>query len=94
MAEISIPIEDLKNTLAMLADIRSRIENRTGLEKVGTGSDVGDSTLVDAIQSFDSAWQGGHERVQENVDTFRDAAQGIVDNFQGTDEELGNALNH
>ncbi|MGW2562718.1 hypothetical protein ACWCXB_26420 [Streptomyces sp. NPDC001514] len=85
---IHIPVEDLRDTLAKLEDIRSRIEDRTGLERVGTEADVGDRRLIDAINSFDSAWAKGHDRVQENVDSFSKSTQGIIDNFEQTDADV------
>ncbi|MER6996813.1 hypothetical protein [Streptomyces sp. NPDC000410] len=85
---IHIPVDDLKDTLANLADIRSRIEDKTGLERVGTEADVGDRQLIDAVNSFDSAWAKGHDRVQENVDSFTKSTQGIIDNFEQTDADV------
>ncbi|MGW1494927.1 hypothetical protein [Streptomyces sp. NBC_00191] len=85
---INIPVEDLRDTLTKLADIRSRIEDKTGLERVGTEADVGDRRLIDAINSFDSAWAKGHDRVQENVDSFSKSTQGIIDNFEQTDADV------
>ncbi|MEV0117330.1 hypothetical protein AB0H77_29520 [Streptomyces sp. NPDC050844] len=84
---IRIPVDELKDTIAKLAEIRSRIEEKTGLERAGTEEDVGDSGLIDAVGSFDGAWAAGHDRVQENVDTYKDATQGIIDNFEKTDSE-------
>lgn len=84
---IEIPVEDLKDTLTQLAEIRDRIEEKTSLERVGGEEDVGDSGLIDAVNSFDEAWNKGHDRVQENVDTFKEATQGIIDNFESTDNE-------
>ncbi|MEV7524605.1 hypothetical protein [Streptomyces sp. NPDC091371] len=89
---ISIPLDDLQDTLDMLEDIKNRIANTAGLSKVGSESDIGDSSLIGAVNSFDGAWHGGHERVQDNVKTFQEAAQGIIDNFKQTDDELGQAL--
>ncbi|MGW0999490.1 hypothetical protein [Streptomyces sp. NPDC002520] len=84
---IEIPIDDLRDTLTMLEDIRQRIEEKTGLERVGSENDVGDRKLIKAIHDFDGAWKGGQERVQENVDAFKDATTGIIDNFTRTDDE-------
>lgn len=92
MASISIPMDELRDTLSMLQDIKDRISGTASLSKVGSERDVGDPSLIDAVQSFDSAWTGGHERVQENVDTFAKAAQGIIDSFQNTDDEIGQQL--
>ncbi|MFG2297773.1 hypothetical protein [Streptomyces sp. NPDC048603] len=89
---INIPVEDLKDTIARLTEIRSRIEEKTGLERAGTENDIGDSGLIEAVTSFDSAWKAGHERVQENVDAFGQAAQGIVDNFEQADTEIHASL--
>jgi hypothetical protein len=90
--QIRIPEQELEEVIKMLEEIRTAISKTASLSSVGSEDDVGDETLSSAIGSFDSAWRGGHERVQENVDTFRDAAQGIVDNFRKTDEQLGQEL--
>lgn len=84
---IEIPLDELKEVIKDLADIRDRIENKTGLQRVGTEQDVGDPTLIKAVNDFDEAWKGGHERVQENVEEFRKANQGVIDNFEKTDSE-------
>lgn len=44
--------------------------------------------FIDAINSFDSAWAKGHDRVQENVDSFSKSTQGIIDNFEQTDADV------
>ncbi|MDI3405753.1 hypothetical protein [Streptomyces cavernicola] len=92
MSRIHIPVGELTDTMDALKDIRERIDRTAKLGNVGSEDDVGDSGLASAVNGFDSAWSAGHERVQENVDTFKEAAQGIVDNFTGTDEEAGKAL--
>ncbi|MEU8485834.1 MULTISPECIES: hypothetical protein [unclassified Streptomyces] len=89
---IEIPIDELKNVIKLLDDIKSRIADKTGLERVGVESDVGDPKLIDAVTGFDDAWKGGHERVQDNVDEFQKANQGIIDNFEQTDRETTDAL--
>ncbi|NUK38369.1 hypothetical protein HRW16_30270 [Streptomyces lunaelactis] len=89
---INIPIQDLKDTLQGLADIRDRIEERTGLQRVGNEGHVGDDKLIGAVNSFDEAWDKGHDRVQENVDAFKGSAQGVVDNFTTADDETAGKL--
>jgi hypothetical protein len=92
MSRIHIPVDELTDTMDALQEIRERIDKTSKLENVGSEDDVGDSGLISAVSAFDSAWAGGQERVQENVDTFKEAAQGIVDNFTGTDDEAAKAL--
>ncbi|MFC0844059.1 MULTISPECIES: hypothetical protein [Streptomyces] len=89
---IEIPIDELKNVIKLLADIQDRIEQKTGLERVGGEADVGDAKLIEAVHDFDGAWKGGHERVQENVDTFKKANQGVIDNFEKADHDTADAL--
>jgi hypothetical protein len=92
MARIRIPGDELSHTLDLLQRIRDRIDRSASLESVGTEDDVGDSNLSDAVTGFDSAWKGGQERVQENVDTYRKAVEGILENFEKTDTDLGAQL--
>ncbi|MEV7236292.1 hypothetical protein AB0N06_20540 [Streptomyces sp. NPDC051020] len=89
---INVPIDQLKETLAGLADIRARIEDKTGLQRVGGESDVGDAKLISAVNSFDGAWAKGHDRVQENVDSFKKATDGAVENFQKADDGTAGKL--
>ncbi|MEU6845330.1 hypothetical protein ABZ930_25975 [Streptomyces sp. NPDC046716] len=91
MSRIHIPVDDLADTMDALQDIRERISKTAKLSNVGSDDDVGDSGLISAVNGFDAAWKAGHERVQDNVDTFKDAAQGIVDNFTDTDNEAAKA---
>ncbi|WP_327250411.1 hypothetical protein [Streptomyces sp. NBC_01244] len=87
MATIEIPLDELKDVIKLLSDIQERIETKTGLQRVGSEQDVGDPALIKAVNDFDGAWKAGHERVQENVEAFREANQGVIDNFEKTDSE-------
>jgi hypothetical protein len=88
MGRIRIPVEELAEVIEKLRAIRERIERTASLQSVGSEDDVGDSGLTHAVTGFDGAWKGGHERVQENVDTFRDTVDGIIKNFEDTDAQL------
>ncbi|NLU66428.1 hypothetical protein [Streptomyces sp. HNM0574] len=92
MSRIRIPVDELTDTIDALKEIRDRIDNTARLYKVGTEDDVGDSGLVSGVDNFDKAWVAGHEKVQENVDTFKETSQGIIDSFTETDNEAGKAL--
>jgi hypothetical protein len=92
MSRIRIPVDELADTMDALQDIRERIDKTAKLDNVGPEDDVGDSGLISAVNGFDAAWSAGHEKVQGNVDTFKKAAQDIVDNFTDTDNEAGKAL--
>ncbi len=92
MTRIHIPVGELTDTMDALKDIRERIDKTAKLDNVGSEDDVGDPGLISAVNGFDSAWSAGHEKVKENVDTFKETSQGIVDNFTHTDIEAGKAL--
>ncbi|MFI1105252.1 hypothetical protein [Streptomyces melanogenes] len=89
---IEIPIDELKNVIKLLADIQDRIESKTGLQRVGSEADVGDAKLIDAVNDFDGAWKAGHERVRDNVKSFKEANQGVIDNFEQADRDTADAL--
>lgn len=91
---IEIPVDELKNVIKLLADIQNRIEQKTGLERVGTEKDVGDPKLIKAVNDFDGAWKAGHERVEDNVKEFKKANQGVIDNFEKADRDTADALDH
>ncbi len=88
MSTIHIPTDELSDVILNLDEIRNRISDTANLGSVGSDEDVGDGRLAEAIVGFDDAWKAGHERVQDNVDTFKDAAQGIIDSFESTDQDL------
>ncbi|MFG2226631.1 hypothetical protein [Streptomyces sp. NPDC048644] len=92
MSRIHIPVEELVKTIDVLKEIRGRIDETAKSDKVGSADDVGDSGLIAGVNNFDEAWSAGQERVQDNVDTFNKATQGIVDNFTDTDNESAKAL--
>lgn len=87
MSRIHIPVDELTDTMDALQEIRERIDQTARLYQVGSPEDVGDSDLASGVDNFDKAWVAGHERVQDNVDTFKDTSQGIIDNFTESDEE-------
>lgn len=92
MTRISVPIEDLNETVKSLDDIGERINNTARLSDLGSESDVGDETLADALKDFDKAWSAGHEKVQDNVKVFSENTQKISDAFTQTDDETVKAL--
>ncbi|MDB1087112.1 hypothetical protein PJ985_05965 [Streptomyces sp. ACA25] len=92
MTRIRIPGEELADVLVRLQQIRDRIEKTASLSSAGSDEDVGDRRLLDAVHGFDGAWGKGHKRVQENVDTFHEAVQGILDAFEETDIATSQAL--
>ncbi|CAM5689408.1 hypothetical protein [Streptomyces purpurascens] len=92
MSRIRVPVDDLTDTMEALKDIRERIDNTARLYQVGSPEDVGDSDLATGVDNFDKAWVAGHERVQDNVDTFKETTQGIVDNFTQADQDTSKGL--
>ncbi|MEV6593449.1 DUF6317 family protein [Streptomyces acidicola] len=92
MTRISVPLEDLDETVKSLEDIGERINNTARLSNVGSKDDVGDSTLADALADFDDAWGKGHEKVQDNVKVFSENTKKISDAFTQTDDETVKAL--
>ncbi|MEV4880120.1 hypothetical protein [Streptomyces cyaneofuscatus] len=92
MTRIKIPGDELAEAIDMLRAIQDRIGRTATLESVGTGDDVGDGSLRDAVYGFDNAWRAGQERVRENADAFRETVEGILHNFGDTDDQLGRQL--
>ncbi|MCE4943198.1 hypothetical protein ACFCXR_30695 [Streptomyces noursei] len=92
MTRISVPIEDLNETVTSLEDIGERINNTARLSDVGSKSDVGDSTLAESLAYFDHKWSEGHEKVQDNVKVFSENTKKIADAFTQTDDETVKAL--
>lgn len=93
MGRISVPVQDLKDTATELKSVGDLISNSArllvgGVEK----SDVGDSTLADALDEFDKAWVAGLEKVQENVDVFVANSDKITENFTKTDDDSAKSL--
>lgn len=92
MGRISVPVEDLNDTVNALKDIGERITGTARLSDVGSEDEVGDSTLAASLSTFDETWGRGHEKVKENVDVFSENAQAVADNFTKTDDDSANAL--
>lgn len=97
MGNISVPVQDLKDTVKELQNIGDLIGDSATLYHVaGDSGDfksvAGDSTLADALDAFDKAWVAGHERVHDNVKTFADNTDTIAENFTQTDDETVKSL--
>ncbi|MFH8472431.1 hypothetical protein [Streptomyces sp. NPDC018000] len=92
MTRISVPLEDLNETVKSLEDIGERINNTARLSDVGSKGDVGDSRLADSLADFDDAWGRGHEKVKDNVKVFSENTKKISDAFTQTDDETVKAL--
>ncbi|MYT73841.1 hypothetical protein ACN2WE_32870 [Streptomyces sp. cg28] len=97
MGNISVPVQDLKDTVRELQNIGDLIGNSATLyHAAGESGDfkslAGDSRLADALDAFDKAWVAGHERVHDNVKTFADNTDTIAENFTQTDEDSASSL--
>ncbi|MFZ3557635.1 MULTISPECIES: hypothetical protein [unclassified Streptomyces] len=94
---ISVPVQDLKDTVKELQNIGDLIGNSATLYHAAGGdgdfkSLAGDSKLADALDAFDKAWVAGHERVHDNVKKFSDNTDTIAENFTQTDDETVKSL--
>ncbi|WP_432000692.1 hypothetical protein [Streptomyces sioyaensis] len=97
MGRISVPVQDLKDTVKELQNIGDLLgDSATLFHAAGDRKDfksfAGDSKLAHALDEFDRAWGEGHERVRDNVKTFSENVDTISENFTKTDEDSGNAL--
>jgi hypothetical protein len=97
MGRISVPVQDLKDTIKELQNIGDLIgDSATLFHAAGDREDfqsfVGDSKLAYALDEFDKAWVAGHERVRDNVKTFADNVDTISENFTKTDDDSVKAL--
>ncbi|MFD9429094.1 MULTISPECIES: hypothetical protein [unclassified Streptomyces] len=92
MTRISIPLDDLNETVKSLEDIGERINKTARLSDIGSKEEVGDAKLADSLADFDSAWGRGHEKVQENVKVFSENTKKISDAFTQTDDETVKTL--
>ncbi|MFJ9414236.1 MULTISPECIES: hypothetical protein [unclassified Streptomyces] len=92
MTRISVPLEDLNETVKSLEDIGERINNTARLSDVGSKGDVGDTTLAESLAYFDYVWGKGHEKVQENVKVFSENTKKISDAFTQTDDDTVKTL--
>ncbi|MFD8572374.1 hypothetical protein [Streptomyces sp. NPDC057694] len=97
MGRISVPVQDLKDTVKELQNIGDLIGSSATLyHAAGESGDfkslAGDSKLADALDAFDKAWVAGHERVHDNVKKFADNTDTIAENFTTTDEDSASSL--
>ncbi|MFF8896429.1 hypothetical protein ACF082_02905 [Streptomyces lydicus] len=97
MGRISVPVQDLKDTVKELENIGDLIgDSATLFHAAGDRKDfksfAGDSKLAHALDEFDKAWVAGHERVHDNVKTFSGNVDTIAENFTKTDDDSVNAL--
>ncbi|MCX4676020.1 hypothetical protein OG413_12000 [Streptomyces sp. NBC_01433] len=92
MTRISIPLDDLNETVKSLEDIGERINKTARLSDIGSKDEVGDAKLADSLSDFDGAWGRGHEKVQENVKVFSENTKKISDAFTQTDDETVKTL--
>ncbi|MEW1656141.1 MULTISPECIES: hypothetical protein [unclassified Streptomyces] len=97
MGRISVPVQDLKDTVTELQNIADLLgDSATLYHAAGDRKDfksiAGDRKLAHALDEFDKAWQAGHERVHDNVKTFSKNVDTIAENFTQTDEDSEKAL--
>ncbi|MEU5241526.1 hypothetical protein [Streptomyces lydicus] len=97
MGTISVPVQDLKDTVKELQNIGDLLgDSATLYHAAGDRDDfksiAGDSKLAHALDEFDKAWAAGHERVHDNVKKFSENVDTIAENFVQTDDDSVKAL--
>ncbi|WP_310712830.1 hypothetical protein [Streptomyces lydicus] len=97
MGTISVPVQDLKDTVKELENIGDLLgDSATLYHAAGDRDDfksiAGDSKLAHALDEFDKAWAAGHERVHDNVKKFSENVDTIAENFVQTDDDSVKAL--
>ncbi len=97
MGTISVPVQDLKDTVKELQNIGDLLgDSATLYHAAGDRDDfkriAGDSKLAHALDEFDKAWAAGHERVHDNVKKFSENVDTFAENFVQTDDDSVKAL--
>ncbi|MFD5627755.1 MULTISPECIES: hypothetical protein [unclassified Streptomyces] len=86
-SDLALPLSELEEYGGRLRSIKSRM-NRTKKLFESYRDDLGDNTVYDALDDFESGWEDGREDITQALDALADMSDAVVREFKKLDDKL------
>ncbi|GAB2876854.1 hypothetical protein GCM10027074_51180 [Streptomyces deserti] len=91
-SDLSLPLSELEGFGRRLRSIKTRL-NHTKKMFESYRDDIGDGSVNDALDDFESNWEDGREDITQQLDALADMSDAVVREFTKLDDELTKKVN-
>lgn len=85
--DLALPLSELEGYGGQLRSIKSRLNHTKKLFE-SFRDDIGDGSVNDALDDFESNWEDGREDISQQLDALADMADAVVREFKKLDDDL------
>ncbi|WP_282703313.1 hypothetical protein [Streptomyces sp. CC219B] len=91
-SDLSLPLTELEDFGRRLRSIKERM-NHTKKMFQSYEDDIGDGTVNNALDDFESNWEDGREDISQQLDALASMSDAVVREFKKLDDELAKQVN-
>jgi ABC-type transporter Mla subunit MlaD len=86
-SDLALPLSELEDYGSRLRDIKTRLNHTKKLFE-SYQDDLGDHTVYDALDDFESGWEDGREDIGQALDALAKMSDAVVREFKKLDDDL------
>ncbi|MGW0824255.1 hypothetical protein [Streptomyces sp. NPDC002845] len=86
-SDLALPLTELEGYGRRLRSLKTRLNHTKKLFE-SYKEDIGDGSVNDALEDFESNWEDGREDITQQLDALADMSDAVVREFKKLDEEL------
>ncbi len=91
-SDLALPLTELESYGRLLRSIKTRL-NHTKKLFASYKDDIGDGSVNDALDDFESNWEDGREDITQQLDALASMSDAVVREFKKLDDELAKKVN-
>ncbi|MBW8735725.1 MAG: hypothetical protein JF621_00835 [Streptomyces turgidiscabies] len=91
-SDLTLPLSELEDYGRRLRSIKTRLNHTKKLFE-SYKDDIGDGSVNDALEDFESNWEDGREDITQQLDALADMSDAVVREFKKLDDELAKQVN-
>ncbi|MFF9027365.1 hypothetical protein [Streptomyces iakyrus] len=91
-SDLALPLTELESYGRRLRSIKTRL-NHTKKLFASYKDDIGDGSVNDALDDFESNWEDGREDITQQLDALASMSDAVVREFKKLDDELAKKVN-
>ncbi|MFJ3665760.1 hypothetical protein ACIPSE_04830 [Streptomyces sp. NPDC090106] len=91
-SDLSLPLTELETYGQRLRSIKAQLNHTKKLFEQYR-DDIGDGSVNDALDDFESNWEDGREDITQQLDALSKMSDAVVREFKKLDDELAKQVN-
>ncbi|MGV9280250.1 hypothetical protein [Streptomyces sp. NPDC003730] len=91
-SDLAIPLSDLEDYGRQLRSLKTRLNHTKKLFE-SYQDDIGDGSVNDALDDFESNWEDGREDIGQQLDALASMSDTVVREFKKLDDDLTKKVN-